>query len=86
MGRLRIKLSKMLYRDLKIECEPEDIQPANGRNRNLTSMGDVYAWEVFGTKNGVCIVAGCFETMTECCKRGMYLTLNHGEISAREQK
>lgn len=78
VGRVRIKLAKILSDCLELNCEPEELKPSTGVYR---SGGiDCYAWEVFTkTKTGVIFVAGCFATMTECVKAGK-VKLSNGEI------
>jgi hypothetical protein len=81
VGRIRIKLAKIIGESLGIKCEPEELRPAGGRQRNNTTMFDGYAWEVFAYNDGRKFVAGSFFTMTECVKAGK-VTLKDGEISA----
>lgn len=33
-------------------------------------IADVYAWEFNGDYNGLSVVGGCYDTMTECVKAG----------------
>ena len=83
VGRLRIKLAKIITECLDVICEPEDLQPAGGRQRNNTTIYGGYAWEVFcATKTGLSFVAGSFSTMTECVKAGRVSLDRHGEINA----
>ena len=82
IGRTRIRLAKIISECLGIVCEPEDLKPTGGRQRNNTTLHDVYAWEVFARhENGLPFVAGSFDTMTDCVKAGR-VSLNRGEISA----
>ena len=79
VGRIRIKLAKILSDSLDLDCQPEDLVPATGRGRTDRSL-DLYAWEVFTKKkNGVGFVAGSFFTMTECVKAGK-VSLSYEEI------
>ena len=80
VGRVRIRLAKIISDSLGIVCEPEELQPARGANRT-NKMLDIYAWEVFAHNNGKKFIAGSFNTMTECVKAGK-VTYSHGEISA----
>lgn len=81
IGRTRIKLAKILKESINIDCIPEDLQAAGGRNRNNTGNFDAYAWEVFAQRNGVKFWAGSFDTMTDCVRAGK-VSLRCGEISA----
>lgn len=82
VGRVRIRLSRIISECLGWDCEPEDLQPAGGRQRNNTTMSDGYAWEVFtSTQSGHIVVAGSFDTMTDCVRAGR-VTLSRGEIQA----
>ena len=81
VGRTRIKLAKIIGESLGIKCEPEELQPAGGRQRNNTTIYDGYAWEVFAYNDGRKFVAGSFDTMTECVKAGR-VKLEGGEILA----
>lgn len=84
IGRIRVRLAKIVSDSLGIDCQPEDLQPATGANRTNKRL-DVYAWEVFARHhNGVPFVAGCFETMTECVKSGKVCLID-GEIYSGEQ-
>jgi len=84
VGRTRIKLAKIISESLGIKCEPEELKPAGGRQRNNTTIFDGYAWEVFASNDGRTFVAGSFFTMTECVKAGR-VKLEGGEISADYQ-
>ena len=84
MGRTRIKLAKIISESLGIKCEPEELKPAGGRQRNNTTIFDGYAWEVFAHNDGRTFVAGSFDTMTECVKAGR-VKLKDKEISADYQ-
>ena len=82
IGKTRIRLAKIISDSLGIICNPEDLRPAGGRNRNNTTIYDSYAWEVFARhRNGVKFWAGSFDTMTECVMAGK-VSLKAGEISA----
>lgn len=82
VGRIRIRLAKIISESLGIICKPEDLMPAGGRQRNNTTIYDGYAWEVFARhENGVTFWAGSFCTMTDCVKAGK-VSLKAGEISA----
>lgn len=84
VGRIRIRLAKIIGESLGIKCEPEELQPAGGRQRNNTTQFDGYAWEMFANNDGRKVVAGSFDTMTECVKAGR-VKLERGEISADYQ-
>jgi hypothetical protein len=81
VGRTRIRLAKIISESLGIQCEPEELKPAGGRQRNNTTRYDGYAWEVFANNDGRTFVAGSFDTMTECVKAGK-VKLSKGEIVA----
>lgn len=81
IGKTRIKLAKIISECLNITCEPEELRPAGGRQRNRTTLHDGYAWEMFAHNDGKPIVAGSFDTMTECVKAGK-VSMHKGEISA----
>ncbi len=84
VGRIRIRLAKIIGESLGVKCEPEELQPAGGRQRNNTTQYDGYAWEVFADNDGRTFVAGSFDTMTDCVKAGK-VKLEGGEISADYQ-
>ena len=84
VGRTRIRLAKIISESLGIKCDPEELRPAGGRQRNNTTIYDGYAWEVFANNDGRLFVAGSFDTMTECVKAGR-VKLEGGEISADYQ-
>lgn len=82
IGRIRIAIAAILSRDLGLNCEPDELQPAGGRQRNNTTVYDGYAWEVATeTAAGLPFVAGSFDTMTECVRAG-HVRLSDGEILA----
>ncbi len=82
IGRTRFRLAEIITECLDgVVCEPEDLRPAGGRQRNNTSIYDAYAWEIFATRNGLGFIAGSFDTMTSCVKAGK-VKLNDGEILA----
>ena len=81
VGRIRIKLAKIISDCLGVDCYPEELQAAGGRQRNNTTINDGYAWEVFSTKDGRAFVAGSFYTMTDCVKAG-FVIMENGEIEA----
>ena len=83
IGRVRIKLAKILNECLDVICEPEDLSPSGGRQRNNTTTYDGYAWEVTCRRKAVDVQfwAGSFDTMTDCVKAGK-VSLIDGEISA----
>lgn len=85
-GRTRIKLAKIIRESLGWDCEPDELRAAGGRCRNNTAMHDSYAWEVFTkSSTGLAIVAGSFDTMTDCVKAGR-VSYADGEISADWRK
>ena len=80
IGRVRIRLAKIISRDLGIDCKPEDLKPATGSYRTDWRQ-DVYRWEVFSkTKSGLPFVAGCWDSMSDCVKAGSVVYNNCGEI------
>jgi len=81
VGRTRIRLAKIISECLGIVCLPEELRPAGGRQRNNTTEYDGYAWEMFASNEGRTIVAGSFDTMTNCVKAGK-VTMMDREISA----
>jgi hypothetical protein len=83
VGRVRIKLAKIVSDCLGVDCQPEDLRPTLGWCRSSNSiMNDTYRWEVFCKKNGVTFVAGSYDTMTNCVKAGAVSIDRDYEISA----
>lgn len=84
IGRLRIKAAKFLTRDFGFEVLPEHIDPASGYYRT-DIRADVYRWELFtrDTRNGMPIVAGCWETLTSFVKLAASnkIIIDDGEIT-----
>ncbi len=80
VGRIRIRLAKIISESLNLDCIPEDLKPATGRCRTDHTL-DLYRWEVFcKTKTGMSWVRGSFYTMTECVKAGAVVLDRDGEI------
>ena len=81
VGRIRIKLAKIIAESLGIVCEPGDLKPAVGRQRNNTTVYDAYTWEMYARNGKIGFHAGSFDTMTDCVKAGK-VRLYKGEIYA----
>ncbi len=76
-GKAREKCIKMLE---EIGIRVSTCTPAVGHWRT-SIYADVYRWEFTGTRDGVTVCGGCWETMTLCAKIGkLEYSTDSGEV------
>lgn len=87
IGRVRIAAAKILSENLGFEVRPEHIQPASGRARTDWRL-DLYRWEIFTYDNGVPVVAGCWERLTDFVKvaKSRGCLIRYGEVTYGDNK
>lgn len=80
IGRTRLKLVKVLQRDLNLKCDPADLDV----NRQRTDKNDQARWEGFAKEEGRPgrTFIHSYSTMTECAKSGVVWIDQH-EICAK---